>query len=358
MARMKSMRRIPGLVAVAIFLLISDGYAQAISLPAPDATAVEPYGPDGLSDGIAKAGKGDPAANYRLGYMYYKGLGVPQDARKAAHYFSKAAEAGDANGQAALGHLYKEGTGVVLDISRAIDMFNRAAKQKHPLAYYELGLAYEEGQSQSSKGLFKSYDKAIRYFNAAGDGGVPQGYLKVAEYYQNGIGVERSLEKAIAYYSKVGDNEDPAFKQQYRELLSQLYLKLAAESPKPEDQYKWNLKAAETGDVGAQLFVAKALLNGRGVEPDEDQARVWFEKVAATDNLDALVNLGYIYANGVGVEIDYKKAADLYLKAAQQGSPEAAWNLGNFYANGYGVPQDSAKSQEWFRRSQALGKRQ
>jgi TPR repeat protein len=45
---------------------------------------------------------GNPNAQYAVGYMYYNGLGTPQDDILAYHWFKKSAEAGNTRGKQAL----------------------------------------------------------------------------------------------------------------------------------------------------------------------------------------------------------------------------------------------------------------
>ena len=66
---------------------------------------------------LAESGHG-PAA-YRIGYMHETGQGVPADVTQAAHWYDKAAQAGDCEAMAALGALFFRGYGVPQDYSRA-----------------------------------------------------------------------------------------------------------------------------------------------------------------------------------------------------------------------------------------------
>jgi TPR repeat protein len=54
----------------------------------------------------------DAPAQAGLGFMYYRGLGVAVDNRKAAYWLRKAAEHGQPEGQLMLGSLYFYGKGV------------------------------------------------------------------------------------------------------------------------------------------------------------------------------------------------------------------------------------------------------
>ena len=75
------------------------------------------------------ADKGGARAQYQLGYMYYIGLGVPQDYRTAAKWYEVAAERGFAQAQHDLGVMYLDGQGVPQDYVQAHMWLNLAASQ-------------------------------------------------------------------------------------------------------------------------------------------------------------------------------------------------------------------------------------
>lgn len=58
------------------------------------------------------AAEGNAKAQSGLGYLYYKGLGVPQDSVKAATWFYRAAVQGQAEAQTFLGIMHSRGEGV------------------------------------------------------------------------------------------------------------------------------------------------------------------------------------------------------------------------------------------------------
>ena len=58
------------------------------------------------------ANLGYAGAQYRLGVMYERGRGVPQDYKTAAKWYRRAAEQGDALAQQSLGVMYGQGQGV------------------------------------------------------------------------------------------------------------------------------------------------------------------------------------------------------------------------------------------------------
>ena len=73
------------------------------------------------------AEQGDAVAQYNLGVMYRKGLGVPQNDKIAVKWYKLAAEQGDANAQFNLGFMYVLGQGVIQDNVYAHIWYNLAA---------------------------------------------------------------------------------------------------------------------------------------------------------------------------------------------------------------------------------------
>ncbi len=80
------------------------------------------------------AENGNARAQYRLGYIYHYGHGVPQDYEQAVAWYRKAAEQGYANGQSYLGFMYNNGLGVKRNIVQGHMWFNLAAAQGHKVA--------------------------------------------------------------------------------------------------------------------------------------------------------------------------------------------------------------------------------
>ena len=80
------------------------------------ATALQEWKP------LAKAG--EVSAQYNLGTMYYKGVGVLQDYKEAVKWYRLAAEQGDALAQTNLGRNYAIGQGVLQNNVLAHMWFN------------------------------------------------------------------------------------------------------------------------------------------------------------------------------------------------------------------------------------------
>ena len=92
------------------------------------------------------AAKGDAHAQYELGYMYDRGLGVHQDFKEAASWYRKAAEQGNASAQFYLGQIYDLGKNIEPDYNEAAAWYLKAAEQGEVMAQLNLGFLYEQGQ--------------------------------------------------------------------------------------------------------------------------------------------------------------------------------------------------------------------
>ena len=91
--------------------------------------------------------------------MYYNGEGVPQDSKKALHWFTKPAEQGDVTAQSFLGIMYYDGEGVSQDYKKALHWFTKAAEQGDATSKYKREILLkqmtssqiEEGQKLSKE---------------------------------------------------------------------------------------------------------------------------------------------------------------------------------------------------------------
>jgi TPR repeat protein len=230
------------------------------------------------------ADQGSDVAEYNLGVMYHRGLGLPRDYAHAAIWYRKAADHGNVMAQVNLGALYVGGQGVTKDYAQALAWFQKAADKNVAVAQNNLGAMYEYGQ-----GVPKDYAQAAMWYRKAADQGYALGQNNLGNMYANGRGgVTQDYAQALTWYRKAADQGNP-------------------------------LGQNNLGDMYA---------NGRGVREDYAQALTWYRRAADQGNAQAQHNLGVMYAEGHGVAQDYAQALAFFQKAADQGfapqpSPEA-----------------------------------
>jgi TPR repeat protein len=86
------------------------------------------------------AAQGNVGAQFSLGSLSLKGIGVPRDPAKAIEWYRKAADQGYAPAQYNLGAMYDSGQGVEKNYAAAVGWYRKAARQGHTEAKRSLGL--------------------------------------------------------------------------------------------------------------------------------------------------------------------------------------------------------------------------
>ncbi|KAF2017915.1 HCP-like protein [Aaosphaeria arxii CBS 175.79] len=280
------------------------------------------------------------AAGY-LGRMFSRGEGMPQSFSIAHTWFKRGVELGDALSQYSLGLLYLEGLGVEQDAVKAANYFGAAADQDFPAAQVRMGALFlDQGDIPT----------ALEYFGLAARHGHMEAYYYLAEMTHNGVGKDKSCAVASAYYKIVAENA---------EVVSTAF-------PEANDAYAEGdletalvgyMMAAEQGfeigqaNVAYLLDQAKPRFTLNSLIPflqkkatlagDAFLALIYWTRSAEQKNIDSMVKLGDYYLNGLGTKADAEKAAACYQAAADSlVSAQAMWNLGWMHENGIGIEQD------------------
>ena len=110
------------------------------------------------------ANLGDDRAQYNLGIMYKKGLGVLINNNEAFGWFFLSAEQGNILANYALGNSYNKGEGVKKNYPLAYKAFKYASLREHPLSKINLGAMYFFGN-----GIQKDYSKAYLWWRLSAD---------------------------------------------------------------------------------------------------------------------------------------------------------------------------------------------
>lgn len=153
---------------------VTDTYVASARVPAPDAPnarpqieskQVSPGAIDARWGAYRKAAEqGNAEAQWRLGWIYEDGEGVPQDYAEAAVWYRKAAEQGNAEAQWRLGTVYDRGEGVPQDYSQAAVWYRKAAEKGNAGAQLSLGLLFEDGH-----GVPQDYAQAAIWLHKAAE---------------------------------------------------------------------------------------------------------------------------------------------------------------------------------------------
>ena len=99
-----------------------------------------------LSEWKPLAEQGHSPSQYNLGFMHYKGEGVPQDYETAVKWLTRAAAQEHIDAQFRLGAMYWSGIGVLQDYEAALKWYTLAAEQGDSNAQNNLGVMFASGQ--------------------------------------------------------------------------------------------------------------------------------------------------------------------------------------------------------------------
>ena len=105
------------------------------------------------------------------------------------------------------------------------------------------------------------------------------------------------------------------------------------------------LSKANAGDAAAQAQAGDSC----SAAHDYKQAVEWYTKAANQGNITAELDLASLYRDGRGKLFarDVDQAAAWYRKAAEQGDPRAQGALGMLYSLGQGVPRSDVEAYYW-----------
>lgn len=336
------------------------------------------------------AKKGHVASQLQLGDVYYNGLGVDVNLKKAAKWYYEAtiqgnetakqklysfyskelmkfAKDGDAQAQYEVGCDYLMGGEVEKNLKTAIKWFLMAKQQGHPEAtekfysFYskELERLGKEGDTRAQYELGNCYMEAKE---------VGRDTERAADWYKMALegGHEQAIEKFYSFYSKVleekAEEGDPRaqfvvgncyydggiVKKDLEEAAKWYGLAVAQNFEGAADKYysfysKVLEKAAKAGgDARAQYEVGNCYYDGNGVKQNKETAAEWY-RLATTLGHEAAKTKFFSY---------YSKVLE---KAAKSGDVWAQYAVGNFYYEGNGVEMDKETAAEWYLSAKNLG---
>jgi localization factor PodJL len=228
--------------------------------PGADLTAT-PLPPEiGSKALIDAASAGDPGACHEIAIRFARGrVGGAPNFEMAAAWLDRAARAGIAPAQFRLGGLYEKGLGVRKDPAEARRLYMAAAAKGHAKAMHNLAVLYAAGAADGAP----DYAAAAGWFRKAAAYGTVDSQYNLGILYARGSGVERDFVESYKWFTLAikGGDKDAVHKRD--EIARAL-----------------DAKQLESAKLAADAFVAKR-------QPDEATATRapaggWDEIAAAT----------------------------------------------------------------------------
>lgn len=315
---------------------------------------------------LCKALPADPDALNYLELCYRDGLGIPEDAAKAASIagkrvgiLSRRAEVEDEAAQDTLARCYHRGRGVDRNLPKARELYEKAAAGQEEEAMYALiGFlrygACGEPDIAASDARGAQYVAHVTQPGHAASRGAPEACERVGDCYRFGEGVSRDPVEAAAWYRKAAERKS------WHAMLSLARMLRAGEgcAPDPEGALEWEKKAvdellplATNGLAEAQCALGDCACFGLGMAEDAAAAAAWYREAAEGGDWRATGRLARLLREGRGLPEDPVKALELLMKAAQKEDPDACAYLGECYERGELVAADTREAVAYYRRA-------
>ena len=260
----------------------------------------------------------DSKAQYYISLMYFNGYGIPKDDEMAFKYCEKSVRNGYQDALLDLGKMYVEGIGTKNNYKKGFDCFKKSVENNNIEAKYSLGLMYKLGIGvrQDEKIADTLLKESFKYYKQREENEADFIQLHLAFMYLEGLGTKKDYKKAIKCYKKLAKNGD----SNAQFLVGLFYYYGLFDSKQDYNKaIKWFKKSAKQGKIEAELIIADMYLEGNGFIQNYKKAFNCYFKLAQKGNLEAKCNIWFMHELGlIEQEID-NLTIDRYFEQIQFG---------------------------------------
>ena len=191
------------------------------------------------------------------------------------------------------------------------------------------------------------YKAAMDYYLKAANYGNGEAMDRIAELYNNGLGVPKDDSIAYQWYKKSAEAGFPEGMEDFAFACSYGF------SGNKENglALEWFKRAGNAGRFGAYVTAGDFYRDGTGTTVNYTEAKKYYELAAKHGVAVAFNQLALLYADGNGVEKNLEKAKELYLKAVEKNNVAAMKNLGTMLYNS----QNYSEAFKWYKKAADLG---
>ncbi|KAI8644937.1 hypothetical protein BD408DRAFT_412401 [Parasitella parasitica] len=244
---------------------------------------------------LASAPQGDADAHYWIAVCHEEGISglVEIDLPKAYEHYVAGANLGSTDAQFQVGHMLCKGIGVKEDRLAAFNWFQKAAEKINAKAFYYIGIYYYNGSGT----IGKDHQQARIYFKQSAELGHVEAMVSFAQICQEKLKEDASSlssteidslqSESVRWYTK-------AAKQNHTAALRELGRLYAA---KGDDKTSADcyLKASNLNDALATLFLGGYYENGQGVTQNKQTALAYYSKAIELGQPTALFAIAELY---------------------------------------------------------------
>ncbi len=228
------------------------------------------------------------------------------------------------------------------DFRVALALLSDAAMLGHLPALVEIGRLHETGLAGR-----RDAAEARRWYERAARAGQADALARLAWADISAPGSSGALRQAgLGRLQQIQANSSFALYAIGR--LHEQGLLLARDELLAAEYYE---KAARGGMADAQLALAMAYLQGRGVSESPRMAALWLDEAARQGLAAAQRHLGRLFRDAWGVDRDGQEAAFWLEKAAVQGDVPAMLDLGLIHLDARAMSPDPQQARQWLEKA-------
>lgn len=251
--------------------------------------------------------EGNFNAIYNLAVLLSKGLGGETDFKRAAALFEQAAETGLAVAQHNLALAYYTGNGVTQNFERAKKWWERAARQSYSESQFNLGALLWNGE-----GVNRNPEDAIKWFRQASTSGHLQAKTflrsisKQVDVKIKEPGLEQIPEKSSKLSSTIASANKAQQLKEYNKAfkfwliaanmgdapaqlkVAQMYQQGVGVDKNGQLAYNFFKRSATNGQSQAQYQIGLYYLDGALVEENKTLALYWMQSAADNNHIQAI----------------------------------------------------------------------
>ena len=263
---------------------------------------------------------------YRVGKMYYYGLGTEQNFEKAYEMFETS---GSIFSKYMLGKMAYAGQGMEQNYELAYQYFSECANQNAYAAYQAASMIDTGKIVESESKMHEYYKQAFAGF-ATMEKKSPSDNLeyRIGCMYLEGKGVEKD-EKIAEEYLSISAGAGNIYS---KNKLAMLYLKRGDVNRIPEIIETLKEVAEKTDNIWSMYALGNIYSSEKYNCKDIELAVKWYKQAEKNGNEYISYKLGKIYLNEQSQYYSLDKGIEHMLKAYEKGIMMAAYQLGKIYA--------------------------
>lgn len=190
----------------------------------------------------------------------------------------------------------------------------------------------------------QDFTAAVTLVTPLAEAGHPIARFRLADYLENGLGVDKDRERAMRLYRQAADAGVACAMNRLGEFHDGGDF---GGGRNPTEAIRWWQMGARGGCPWSKLRLGVAFKDGQGAPRDGSEAVRWLDAAARDGLVDAMSYLAAIYRRGELVPADPALMVRYLARAAALGHENAQYRLAVAYSSGTSVPKNLDEAYVW-----------